>query len=373
MNAGRDARAPRVAWVVGTQLEHRWPMRERVIASGGTGLVRYRWIADEVNRRPELGLNYFLYRPWRGYDALIFLKSMGPRSHALLERARHGGRPAVFDANVNYYERDGTEHFAGMLPSPEQTENALAMTREADAVIADSPFIAQVASRHSRCVEWIPDSVRMDLVPGYRTWRADDAPLRLLWCGESLKLFELLSIADVLRSLARHVELVLITNDLAALARWAPGHREAFESLLREVPHRLVAYRSVEHLFEVYAQGGVLISPRYLDNSYNYGHTEWKITLGMACGRMAVCSPVPSYCKVAERSAGVGIRVCADGAQWREALTALLGRDIDIEGEEKAARDVVERHYSTRVVAAEHAAFMRGLLDGRSSGEEARE
>ena len=361
---GSESRgALRVAWVVGAQLEGRLPARERVLASGGTGLVRYRWVADEVNRRPELGLRYFLYRPWRGHDALLFLKSMGPRSLALLQRAQRRGRLTVFDANVNYYERSGTEHYAGMLPSRQQTEDAVAMTRAADAVIADSPFLEQAAARHARRVAWIPDSVRMDLVPPQRSWRLKDGALRLLWCGESLKLFELLAIADVLRRHAGRIELVLVTNDLVALERWAPGHRAGFEALLRDVPHRIVPYRSVEHLFEVYSHGGVVISPRHLDNSYNLGHTEWKITLGMACGRMILCSPVPSYVKVAERSGGRGIRVCEDAEQWDRALGSLLSAQTDLAGEERAAREVVERFYATSVVAEAHARLLRSLFD----------
>ena len=117
--------------------------------------------------------------------------------------------------------------------------------------------------------------------------------------------------------------------------------------MLAQVPHEFVTFRSIPELLARYAAGGVLISPRFLDNSYNLGHTEWKITLGMACGRLAFCSPVPSYADVAARSGGRGLRICANDAEWDAALDA---------------RATVEQHYSTPVVAAQHAELLSRLL-----------
>ena len=111
----------------------------------------------------------------------------------------------------------------------------------------------------------------------------------------------------------------------------------------------------------MYSHGGVFISPRFLDNTYNLGHTEWKITLPMACGRVALGSALPSYLDVAERSAGHGLRICREAAHWRESLDAILSGGFDFESEENAAREVVERHYSTPVVATSHVQFIKEI------------
>ena len=87
--------------------------------------------------------------------------------------------------------------------------------------------------------------------------------------------------------------------------------------------------------------------------------TKW--SLPMACGRVALGSPLPSYLDVAERSAGYGLRICLDAAEWRENLEAILSGRFDFESEENAAREVVERHYSTTVVAESHVQFMREI------------
>jgi hypothetical protein len=310
-------------------------------------------------------MSYEPFRGWRGWDGVVFLKSASAEHVRLLEALHARDVPVIFDANVNYYEVYGPEHYTGMLPTPEQTGVATEITRRASAVIADSEFLEGLCRRHNARVCWIPDSVRMDLVPAYAPWVSNGKPLRLLWSGEAVKLFELLAVEPVLRRFRSWIELVLVTNDLTALSRWRAGYRERFEDLLGVVPHRIVAFRSIPALLQVYAAGGLVISPRFLDNSYNLGHTEWKITLGMACGRLAVCSAVPSYERVAERSGGRGIRICRTPEEWESVLDALLAGKLELGDEEAAARAVVERHYATDVVARAHVSFVRDVVEGR--------
>jgi len=203
----------------------------------------------------------------------------------------------------------------------------------------------------------------MDAVPAYTPSRPGNR-LVLGWCGESLKLFELLAIEDVLRRHRDAIELLLVTNDRSALARWHGDRRERFEALLRDVPHRFETWRSVEHLWECYRTVDAVISPRHLDNSYNLGHTEWKITLGMACGRVALCSPVPSYLEVERRAGGEGVTVCRTSADWDAAIAALLEDAAGRPRREEAARAVVASEYSTAVVAARHTDFLERVAGG---------
>ena len=354
---------PRIGWVISDQLDRSVFVRRGYLCSGGVGLVRYDWLASHVNAHPELGVHHEIYRPWRRYDALLFLKSMGPRSLALLARARARGTVTIFDANVNYYELGGREHYQGMLPTERQREHAVAITEAADAVIADSEFIAERCRRYNPTVEWITDSVRMDLVPPYRPWTRRDGRITLVWSGEAVKLLEFLAIEDVLRRYARHLELVAVSSPLAQLDRLIPEHRRRLTALLETLPHTLLPFQGFPDLFHVYGRGAVVPSPRFLDNPYNFGHTEWKLTQAMACGRMALCSPVPSYVTLAERAGHHGIRVCRTPDDWDEAFDGLLSGRIDVEAEGAAARAVVERHYSTAVVGRQHAAFLRTVLE----------
>ena len=352
-----------IGFIVGNQLRQIRLLHADRIPEGDFGRMRFGWIAEAVNRRPEHDLRYELYRPWRRYDALAFIKAMGPRDRALRARARRAGLKTVFDANVNYYDRAGTFYYDGMAPTELQRQEAEDMTRGCDAVIADSRFLAERCAPLNPAVRWIPDNVNLDLVPPLKTSESRAGPLELVWSGQAVKLFELLAIEEVLRAHRARIRLTLVTNSLEVLQTWQPDLRARFERLLTDVPHAVRPYTSVADLLAFYASRRcVCLSPRFDDNSYNLGHTEWKITLAMACGRLALAGPVPSYRDVAERSGGAGVWLCATAVEWGAAFDRLQAGRLDWNVEEAAARRVVEKHYATEVVAAEHAGFMKGVL-----------
>jgi glycosyltransferase involved in cell wall biosynthesis len=350
----------RVAWIIGN-LKGAGLIRSAGISAGGTPLVRYRWVSHVVNSDELSGFKYEIYRPWRRYDAVIFLKAMDTRAINLLRRMRRRGIPAIFDANVNYYELGGTEYYTRMLPIEAQRRQAIQMSTEATAVIADSEYIGDRCRRYNANVRWIPDNVRIDLVPTYRPYRFKTGKLRLLWCGQAVKLCDLLRIESILKAFAHHIELLIVTNSLSELDRIHPEYRVRLETLLNAVGCRVMRYIDPLHLFDVYAEGGVFLSPRFLDSPYNMGHTEWKIALPMACGRSVLCSPVPSYEIVSERAAA-GIRVLRSDEEWRQAMEAVLAGECDLAREEEGAREVIGSYYSTEVVARDHTKFVKSVI-----------
>jgi glycosyltransferase involved in cell wall biosynthesis len=327
--------------------------------------MRFGWIARNLARETGNRVRYSLFRPWQRYDAVVFMKSMGAGCRALARQLRDRGTPVICDVNVDYFTpAEGTFYYQGMAPTTEQAACAQEFASLSDALIADSIHIERVCVQHHPKVRWIPDNVEWSIVPPYQSWKRN-GKLDLLWSGEAVKLFELLSILPVLRKFASQIRLVLVTNDLAALDRWFEPWKSRFEELLASVEHRIVPFTTVEALLGLYGQGGVFISPRFLDNTYNWGHTEWKITLPMACGRMALGSPLPSYREVGRRSEGAGLRLCENDEEWVQALDELLSGGFDFAMEENAARAVVQEHYSTPVVAAAHRAFIAEVCSGR--------
>jgi glycosyltransferase involved in cell wall biosynthesis len=101
----------------------------------------------------------------------------------------------------------------------------------------------------------------------------------------------------------------------------------------------------------------VIISPKRLVNGYEVGHTEWKITLGMAAGLPAAASPQRSYVEALEGGGGI----VADSPQdWVAAFASL--RDPNLRGElGHRARATVEERYSTPVVARRYGEFLLSL------------
>jgi glycosyltransferase involved in cell wall biosynthesis len=92
-------------------------------------------------------------------------------------------------------------------------------------------------------------------------------------------------------------------------------------------------------------------------NGYELGHTEWKITLGMAAGLPAIASPQRSYIEALEGGGGI---VAASREDWVEGLEALRDPKRRFELGARARATVVER-YSTPVVARRYGDFLLSL------------
>ena len=359
-----DLAKKRIGWVITNQLDTMRFLPRIDTSLGGVALSRFHWIASRTNNNSRNGLHYELYRPWKRYDGLIFLKAMGKRALALAQRYMDKGKPIIFDANVNYYTVSGAEHYQGMMPTAVQQSDAIEITEIASAIIADSEYIADKCKAHNDQVAWIPDNVEMEWVPMLED-RMTPSRLRLAWSGAAIKLFELLVIEEPLRRLAGRVDLVLVTGDLSVMKYWKGGYAQRIERLLGDLDAKIMPYHDVRSLFHVYLQSDVVLSPRFLDNTYNLGHTEWKITLGMACGCQVLASPVPSYCKVSECSLDREIVLCETENDWNNAFEILLSEGVKKEVR-TLSRSLVEEHYSSRVVTQLHSAFCRQFFLDRS-------
>lgn len=351
---------------LGNCLRRRVP--QALIYGWGSGTavatMRFRWIAEYVNQL-SCGVHYELYRPWRPYRAVVFLKSMGPDSIALMQRLRKKGVATVFDVNVDYLSPTrGHFFYEGMAPTSVQRSAALTMVKEVDGVIGDSLHIADVVSAYAHDVVAIEDNVKSSSIKTQSSWApARSERMTLLWSGQAIKLFELLAIKEVLLAWKEKIHLRCITNSREAMGRWFPGYKTEMEELLGQISHEFIPFTSLADLMRHYDEGGVFISPRFLDNSYNMGHTEWKITLAMARGRLALCSPQRSYVRVAELALGQGIRVCSDEQAWHKAFAEITSGAMDWPKEQAAAIAVVRDHYCTPEIAKRHLAFVKKMID----------
>lgn len=331
--------------------------------------MRFGWVAQEVNRRTEQGLHYELFKPWRDYDAVVFLKSMEHGCADLADELRGRGKCVVFEANVDYYSEVVPGSLpAELVPDPSQRAKAVRMTGAAAAVIASSRQLAGVCGQWNTNVTWVPDNIPSRMVPAPGDPSSTDGQrLEIWWSGMASKMVDLLLIGEVLGRLGQRVRLNIVSGDVEAALGRLPGETSSrLRGLLAAVPHRLHRFRSIPDLLALYAAGpGVIISPRFLDNPYNAAHSEWKITLGMACGLPAVASPQPSYLDVMERCDHPrAVTVCRTDKEWEEAFLRALETKERAEMAE-AAREVVRCHYSTEVVARLHAETLRRALENR--------
>ena len=292
-----------------------------------------RWLnANEPGFRNEM------YVPGRRYDVVVFAKAMDERCQEEAARVHAYGGKVVFDANVNYYEVWGDYDVPGTKPTERQLDQAMTMTTLADWVVADSTYLLDLIRPLNPSSSWIPDNVDLTLY-GRRREHGPRALVRLVWSGIAKKAQHLLQIEDALASL-EGFELVLVADEPP----------QVLERLRRVLPTRYVRFGDRRYA-RTLAESDVIISPKRLSNAYEHGHSEWKITLGMAAGLPAVASSQPSYLEaISDRGGGM----IADGTdEWVAALESL--RDPARRAELGAlARRTVEERYATPVVARQY-------------------
>ncbi len=297
-----------------------------------------RWL-----NRNERGLRNELYRPGRRYDVVVFVKAMGSATRDEAERIKEAGARVVFDANVNYYEVWGEYDLPNTEPTGEQQRDAVEMTRLADWVVADSSYLLEIVRKHTDRASWIPDNVDTRLFRPPRRRRREG--FRVVWSGIAAKARPLLAIRDALA--AAGAELVVVSNEEPA----------ELAELRREVPVRFEEF-SLRRYADIARECDVIVSPKRLVNGYELGHTEWKITLGMAAGLPAVASPQQSHVEaIGHRGGGI----VADGPDaWRSALERL--REPELRGRlGRQARETVIERYSTPVVARQYGELLTSL------------
>jgi glycosyltransferase involved in cell wall biosynthesis len=291
-----------------------------------------------------------LYDSRRRYDIVVFVKTMGGRYEEEARRVQSYGARVVFDANVNYYEVWGEYDVANTKPTEQQQQDAVAITTLADGVVADSSYLLGIVRRLNERSVWIPDNVDPRVFSGVRKHWDADGPFRLVWSGVPKKALPLLTIREALASLER-AELVIVSSDVP----------EAMRELEEAIPCRFVPFIDLDRRFvRTLRSCDTIISPKRLVNSYELGHAEYKITVGMAVGLPAVASPQQSYVEAIGHLGG-GI-LANDVNEWQDALQRLAA-DVGLRASlgAKGAQTVAEV-YATPTVAQRYLAFLRQFV-----------
>ncbi|MDX6515076.1 MAG: hypothetical protein QOH73_742 [Gaiellaceae bacterium] len=344
---------------------------DRRMTRGGRSSLRVGWVASQVRapgeatfkalpanvamrvanvgrwiNRARADVRNEMYDPSARYDVVVFFKAMDESCQREAQRIRAAGGRVVFDANVNYYEIWGEYDVPGTEPTPAQRQDAQAMTRLADLIVADSSYLLEIVAKLNPRAAWVPDNVDVARFRPPRRRRRRPR-LRLVWSGMAPKAKPLVALAGVLGRV-RGLELLVVSNEPP----------DGLEALRAALPCRFERF-ALGRYAKLLRGSDVIVSPKNLVNGYELGHTEWKITLGMACGLPALASPQRSYVE-AIGAAGGGI-VCTEPADWVAALERLRDdRELRRDMGERAVRTVRER-YSTPVIASQYLELLESL------------
>ena len=274
-------------------------------------------------------------------DLAVFLRVQDERAQKLARTFRRRGVPTVFNAVVNYFQREGNREVLDVRVPQNLVEDCIAMAAICDATIAASRFIADQAENHSERVFYIPDSVDLDhFSGGYLNQESLDRKLILGYAGVSTKAEEIDSIWPT--ALTSQPELLCISEkppELSCDFEFVSWKYETFpQNLLRA------------HLG---------IAPRRIDNSYDRGHSSFKILVFLAQGIPVLASPVPSYDEVLKD--GENGYFCADSKQWQSRIEQFLECPEHLHELSKHCRSSVSE-FSTKRIAASHRKAFEQIL-----------
>ncbi len=316
----------------------------------GLDYIRYSGVTKIINKI-SADIHIERYDPRKKYDLVIFTRLMSDEAKSELKKIKELGGKVIFDANVNYYEMEG--EFIGdgakFKPTPQQQESAIFMTENADCVIADSTYLYEVCQRYNEKLFYIPDAVDLGLFDGKKTHKHKNNTV-LLWSGVSSKSYHLELIKEVLSQL-RNIKLLIISDggQLSSVIQW----------LKERIPCEFAPY-SYFTFPELVKKADILISPKIIKNSYEKGHTEYKITVGMAQRLPVVASPQQSYVEALSYKGGGFIARSQE--EWHNALQKLIS-DVDLRTSMGLlARQTVEERYSAEIVAKQYLTVFENLV-----------
>lgn len=343
----RNIRA-RIGWITPHTLSAAYLNRntERLGHLGSVADMRISNNALWMNKHGN-ALRNEIYDPKDKYDVVIFVKAMDEICQQEALKIQSYGGKVVFDANINYYRVWGTYDIPGTKPTPEQQTDAIQMTQLADWVVADSTYLRNIIGEFNPNVTWIPDNVDLSIFNGQRQHQ-DGKPIKLIWSGVAQKAHHVLEIKEVLGAI-NNIEVMFVSNAPPAI----------LPELETVIPCHFVTYSHKKYA-QALLGSDIIISPRRLNNGYVMGHTEYKITLGMAIGLPAIASPQQSYKEAINHLGGGFIAESSD--EWFTALNKLttqlpLRKEMGLK-----ARQTVLENYATPVIAKRYVDVIETLL-----------
>lgn len=314
------------------------------------GVMRYKNIAEELKKLdPEIKNE--IYVPGRRYDLIVILKKITDDICELVYNNKKLDTKIIFDANVNYYEVWGEFPVPNTKPSPEQQKNAIWLTSNTDGVVADSSYIAGICSRYNHNIVFIPDNINLNLFRGGKIHDHKEK-INVIWSGVAKKAYHFNVIENVLIRFRNKIKLTIVSDEF-----YFP---EVIERLKRTIEVDIVKFEYKKYP-KLLLQGDIIVSPKLINNSYEIGHSEYKITLGMAQGLPVIASPQQSYIEALENSSAGFI--CKDEGEWLFAFEELLNSPELRQIKGTSGRDIVVRRYSSPIIAMDYLKFINKTLN----------
>ncbi|SVC76700.1 uncharacterized protein METZ01_LOCUS329554, partial [marine metagenome] len=236
-------------------------------------------------------------------DIAVLIRWQDESAFKLVERLKDRGVKTVLDLCVNYFDETGIFP-GGYGVTAKQVEEVQNISVIVNAIIAGSKYIRQRAKNHNPNTTYLPESIDSNHFKYVKQKNDFSHKIpRAIWSGQSIKSEEIGELFPMLKD--RNIPLTIISNkqpDMPGSYRYIPWSYYTFPSNI--------------------VKGDFCISPRRTDNTYDLGHSHFKIGVFMAQGVPSIAAPLPSYKEVIEKTEGG--RICESNYQWEKTLDEII-------------------------------------------------
>lgn len=231
------------------------------------------WICclQNLEHLEKLGVSNYFNEP--SGDICLFFRGVSEETINIARNLKKNGKKVVYILDVNYLERIGDSLWLNQV-NDEHIKNSHIFCQLSDIVLCTSPYIAERVQHHGYLSVYWPQGIDNRHFIVKKEINLSE-PL-LVWCGHAIKA----ELVDEV-TLALNSKLLIISEMKPKLSCSYKFKKWKY----RKLPSYLL-------------QADIGIAPRVLDNSYNLGHSSFKILVYLAAGLPVLVAPLPSYCDI---------------------------------------------------------------------------
>ena len=217
-------------------------------------------------------------------DLAIFVRRQDAMDYELATRLKKRNIKLILDLCVNYFVESNAP---GMLKpvTKKHINNCVRMTNLCDAVFCASINIKDSAAKFNKKSYYLPDSVDEK---HFKSKKNENdflrKRIRAVWAGTTEKSKELLEYMGILQELNIPLRIISETRPRDFGYPFFFSSNKAYYSKWK-----------YETFPQTMLKGDFVFAPRNISESYNRGHSFFKIGIFLSVGIPVIASPIPSY------------------------------------------------------------------------------
>ena len=282
-------------------------------------------------------------------DLAIFVRRQDNTDYELAKRLKKRNIKLILDLCVNYFVESSTP---GMLKpvTKEHINNCVRMTKLCDAVFCASLNIKDSAKKFNKKSFYLPDSVdakHFKYIKNEKDFLRKR--IRAVWAGTTEKANELLEYMNILDEL--NISLRIISEKRPKNF----GYPFFFS------PHKAYFSKWKYKTFpKTMLKGDFVFAPRDISESYNRGHSFFKIGIFLSVGIPVIASPVPSYKElIFKNNCG---KICETKNDFRKTIKSICSNRQRLVSWSKSAQLIMKK-YTTSEISKKYIESFKKIID----------